>query len=297
MKTFVIAQHHGVFLTLKSMHDCGIDNIVIIVPGSQVEKYNKMYLENTTNPEFAAFENYDKKIKEFIEQNDIQAEVFVYDDFDIRNTAVSVMKFIDAYGTGGIAPCIMSGALVIRDYRTNIREQMLMKEIGACMTRVYQNHGQLAMYGMLGMPQFDKSIDLNFFVFDMSKIKPNQFNMNDGELLNDATKRKQLGYIARDYNGKDDVLIGTAISARQTIAHNLRIQAGYVINLWNKVIKGPGQLQSDEIFGYPLNYYSKYVRQVSDYLPKSTVGKIINNGDETERWTSGLYDCLDIIDL
>lgn len=297
MKTFVIAQHHGVFLTLKSMVDCGIDNIVIIVPGSQVEKYNKMYSENTTNPEFAPFENYDKKIKEFVEQNNIQAEVFVYDDFDIRNTAVSVMRFIDAYGSSGLAPCILSGALVIKDYRDSIRDQMLMKEIGACLTRVYQNHGQLSMYGMLGMPQFDKSIDLNFFIFDMSKIKPNQFNMSDGELLNDATKRKQLGYIAREFNGKDDVLIGTAISARQTIAHNLRIQAGYVINLWNKAIKGSGQLQSDEIFGYPLNYYSKYVRQVGNYLPKSTVGKIINNGDETERWTSGLYDCLDIIDL
>ncbi len=297
MKTFVIAQHHGVFLTLKSMHDCNIDNIVIIIPGSQVEKYNKMYSENTSNPEFAPFNNYDKKIKEFVEQNGLHAEVFVYDDFDIRNTASSVLKFIDAYGCDGIVACILSGTVVIRDYRSSIREQMLMKEIGACMSRVYQNHPQLSMYGMLGLPQSDKSVDLNFFIFDMSKIKPNQLQMSDSELLNDATKRKQMGYIAREFNGKDDVLIGTAISARQTIAHNLRIQAGFIINLWNKSIKGNAQLKSDEIFGYPLNYYSKYARQVSDYLPKSTVDKIVNNGNETERWTSGLYECLDIIDL
>ena len=43
MKTFVIAQHHGVFLTLNSMIENGIDDIHVIIPGSQVEKYNKMY--------------------------------------------------------------------------------------------------------------------------------------------------------------------------------------------------------------------------------------------------------------
>lgn len=297
MKTFVIAQHHGVFLTLKSMHDSGIDDIVVIVPGSQVEKYNKMYLERPDDPEYKAFENYDKKIKEFIETNNIQAEVFVYDGFDIRNTVSSALRFVDAYGCREIVACLLSGTIVIEDYRNSVKEQLLLKEIGACTSRVYQNHNQLSMYHMIGLPQVDKSLDVNFFAADMTKIKPTQLEMDDGNLLNDATKRKQLAHMSREFNGKDDPLIGTAISARQTIAHNLRIQAGFVVNLWNKSIKGPGQLKSEELFGYPFNYYSKYVREVGSYLPKSTVNKIINNGEETEKWTGGLYDCLDIIDL
>lgn len=297
MKTFVIAQHHGVFLTLKSMHDCGIDDIVVIIPGCQVEKYNKMYLEKPNDPEYGAFQNYDKKISEFIKHNNIKAEAFVYDDFDIKNAVCSAIKFVELYGCREIVTCLLSGTIVIKDYRDSIRDQLVAKEIGACMSRVYQAHNQLAMYHMLGLPQSDKSLDINFFAIDMTKIKPGQADQGDGLLLNDCSKRKQLVHLPREYNGKDDVLIGTAISARQTIAHNLRIQAGYVVNLWNKSIKGPGQLKSEEIFGYPFNYYSKYVRQVGDYLPKSTVNKIINNGEETEMWTNGLYECLDIIDL
>jgi hypothetical protein len=297
MKTFVIAQHHGVFLTLKSMHDCGIDDIVVIVPGGQVEKYNKMYSEKPEDPEYQAFQNYDKRIKEFIQNNNIQAEVFVYDGFDIRNTVSSALRFVDAYGCREIVACLLSGTIVIKDYRDNIKEQLLMKEIGACSSRVYQNHNQLSMYHMIGLPQIDKSLDVNFFAADMTKIRPAQLEMDDSNLLNDATKRKQLAHMSREFNGKDDPLIGTAISARQTIAHNLRIQAGFIVNLWNKSIKGSGQLKSEELFGYPFNYYSKYVREVGSYLPKSTVNKIINNGEETEKWTGGLYDCLDIIDL
>ncbi len=297
MKTFVIAQHHGVFLTLKSMHDCGINNITVVVPGRQVDKYNKMYYEKPTDPEYQAFQNYDKKIKEFVTNNNIDAKIFVYDGFDIRNTVTSTLRFINDYGCSEIVACILSGALVIKDYRNSVRDQLLMKEIGACTTRVYQNHNQLSMYHMIGLQQIDRSLDVNFFAVDMTKIKPAQLQMDDGALLNDATKRKQLAHITREFNGKDDPLIGTAISARQTIAHNLKIQAGFIVNLWNKSIKGPGQLKSEEIFGYPFNYYSKYVSEVGSYLPKSTVDKIINNGEETEKWTSGLYDCLDIIDL
>ena len=297
MKTFVIAQHHGVFLTLQSMKDCGIDNIIIIIPSSQVNKYNNMHSERSHDPEFQAFKDYDKKISEFVKSNDLDAKVFVFDDFDIRNTVTSTLKFIDAFGCKEIAVCVLSGAVILKDYRQDIKGDMMQKTFGACLSRVYQSYPPLCMYHMLGLPQVDKSIDVNFFAIDMTKITPNFINMTDGEFLNLLAKNKQLNHIPRDYNGKDDVLIGTAISARQTITHNLKIQSGYIANLWNKSIRPNDMLKSEEIYGYPLNIYGKYVRQVRNYLPKSTVSKIIANGDETEKVTSGLYECLDIIDL
>ena len=298
MNTFVIAQHHGVFLTLQSMLDCGIEDIVVIIPGSQVDKYNKMYLENTTNPEFKCFENYDKKISEFIKQNNINAKVYVSDDFDVRNTVTSTLQFMAAYGYNRIGACILSGALVIKDYREPGRAAMMAnKTLGACLSRVYQNNKGLAMYSMLGMASKDMSVDVNFFIVDMSKITDRDLSLSDGQLLNNFAKAGTLNYLPRDFNGKDDVLIGSAISARETINHNLSIQNGYIINLWNKSIKPNSTLKSEEIYGYPFNSYSRYVRKVANLLPESTVNKIVVNGDETEKHTSGLYECLDIIDL
>ena len=298
MKTFVIAQHHGVFLTLQSMADCGIDDIVVIVPGSQVEKYNKMYSDNLYNPEFECFENYDKKVNEFVKQKELDAKVFVYDGFDIRNTVTSTLRFISDYGHSKMAACILSGTIVIKDYRDSLQmEATTGQTFGACTSRVYQFHNQLSMYHMLGLPQKDSSIDVNFFVVDMSKITGNDLSQTDGQLLNNFVKTKALNYLSRKYNGKEDILIGSAISARQTIAHNLNIQDGFIINLWNKAIKTNSALKSEEIYGYPLNFYSKYAKQVAGYLPSSTVNKIVINGDETERCVGGLYECLDIIDL
>jgi len=297
MKTFVIAQHHGVFLTLQSMKDCGIDNIVVIIPNSQVVKYNAMYYDNPLEEEFKCFQDYDKKIKEFIITNNIDAEVFIFDEFDIKNTATSTFKFINAYGCREVAVCLLSGVIVIDDYRLTIKPELIGKTVGACLSRVYQSDRQLSMYHMLGYPQHDKSVDVNFFVVDASKVNEGMLSMTDGSFFQTMAKNKQLVELPRKYNGKDDVLIGTAISARQTIAHNLKIQDGFIVNLWNKSIKNIDLLKSEEIYGYPLNLYSKYAGMVGSNLPSSTVSKIMTNGNETEKCTSGLYECLDIIDL
>lgn len=298
MKTFVIAQHHGVFLTLQSLIDCGIEDIVVIIPASQVNKYNKMYNENPTNPEFKAFQDYDKRISSFIKDSGHpNIKAFIFDDFDIRNTVMSTLKFINAYGCNEIVACIMSGAIAIRDYTSTIKGEMLLKTVGACMTRVYQNDRQLSMYHMLGYPQNDKSIDVNFFAIDASKINNINPTMSDSEYLNSLLKSNNLVYLPRNYNGKDDVLIGLAISARQTLAHQLRMQAGYVINIWNKSIKPTELHKSEEIFGYPFDIYKMYAEKVGNNLPLSTMERIINNGKETEKWTGGLLDCMDIIDL
>ena len=170
MKTFVIAQHHGVFLTLNSMIENGIDDIHVIIPGSQVEKYNKMYNENSNNSEYAAFKDYDKAIGSFIKQQTISIQAFIYDDFDIRNTVQSTINAIHLTGCQEIVACVMAGSLVVNDYRDHAKQALLFKELGTCYSRVYQGHSQLSMYHMIGLPQVDRSMDVNFFIVDMSKI-------------------------------------------------------------------------------------------------------------------------------
>ncbi|MDC3266313.1 hypothetical protein OAU13_00140 [bacterium] len=299
MKTFVIAQHHGVFLTLESLIDCGVNDIVVIIPGSQVNKYNKMYNENSNNPEYAAFRNYDKAISNYVKSkqtDDINIEAYVLDDFEIRDTVCSTLKAALMTGTNEIVTCILSGIVVIKNYTDTIKHELGVKEFGACFSRVYYNDPRLSMYHMLGLPRDDRSLDVGFFVADLSKIKESQLT-NDSAFLNDTTKRKQVSIISRDYNGRDDVLIGNAISARQTLIHHNRILKGYVVNVWNKAIKSTDSLKSEEIFGYPLDKYGKYADIVGNYLPISTKNRILANAKETARWTEGLYDCAEVIDL
>lgn len=297
MKTFIIAQHHGTFLTLNSMIANGIKDVTIIIPGSQVDKYNKMYDENPGNPEFAAFKDYDKSISAFLKENNLNFTAYVVEDFDVRNTLVSTLKVIKDLDHNEIVVCIMSGALVNKDYRSYAREALNLKTFGFCHSRVYHGNNQLSMYHMIGLPQNDPSLDLNFGIIDMTKVSYSDLAKTDSQLLSEATKKKQLSTLGREFNGKDDPLIGTAISARQTIAHNLKIQSGYIINLWNKSIKINSGLKSEEIYGYPFNIYGDYCGNLANYLPKSTLNKIVSNGKETAKWTSGLYECLDIIDL
>jgi hypothetical protein len=297
MKTILIAQHHGTFFTLNSLKEKGITDVTIIIPGSQVNKYNDMYNNNSSNPEYKPFEKYDNLVSSFLKKNNLNYKAYVVEDFDVRNTLVSTLKVIADLGYQEIVACILSGTVVNKDYRSTAKEALNFKTFGMCYSRVYHGHNQLSMYHMLGLPQHDPSLDLNFFIVDMSKIKLSDLQKGDGELLSESVKKKQVNIIGREYNGKDDALIGTAISARQTIAHNLKIQSGYIVNLWNKSIKANSLLKSEEFYGYPLNIYSTLGANLDGYLPKSTLDKIITNGKETEKLTSGLYECLDIIDL
>lgn len=297
MKTILVAQHHGTFFTLNSLFENNIDDVVVIIPGSQVTKYNKMYSEHSTNKDYAAFKDYDKLVVEYIKANNRKYPVYVMDTFDVTNMLVSTLNSLEWLGIEEVVTCVLSGALVNKDYRPYAKDALQHKTFGMCYSRVYQTNSQLSMYHMIGLKAQDFSLDLNFYVVDTTKIEPHNLQMTDSQLLSDLTKKKQVTILGREFNGKDDVLIGSAISARQTIAHNLKIQSGFIINLWNKCIKPNDALKSEEVYGYPLNLYSKHSTRLDGFLPASTLKKIRENGDETEKLTSGLYGCLDIINL
>lgn len=297
MKTFLIAQHHGTFLTLNSLKANNIEDVIIIIPGSQVEKYNKMYDENPNHPDYAAFKDYDKKISSFLKENNLNYKAYVVDDFDVQNTLTSTLRVIKDLNCNEIVVCILSGAVVNKDYTQYVRDALGFKTFGMCYSRVYHNHNQLSMYHMIGLKQHDPSLDLNFYITDMTKVTYSDIDKGDQRLLQDATTKKLITILSREFNGKDDPLIGQAISARQTVAHNLKIQSGFIVNIWNKSIKQNDKLKSEEMYAYPFNIYCKYVSNLKNYLPGSTLNKIIENGSETEKLTSGLYECLDIIDL
>lgn len=298
MKVFVIAQHHGCFVTAESLIDSGIDDITLIVPGSQVQKYNKMYEENSHDPEFDVFKDFDSRIKNYIESRKSKANIqaYIFDDFDITSTVSSTLNAIKLTGYNGKAACLMAGTIVIKNF-VDEGEKWLKDEFGFAQSRVYQGNKSLSMYHMIGLPNQDNSVDLGFFLVDMAKITDHQLHLKDKFLIQDAQNRKKLKIIPRRFNNKSDALIGTAISARQTFLHNLRaFKSGYTLNYWNNVMKKYDLQMTEEIFGYPYHIYGMYASKMKDFLPESTANKIIFNGNETARWIGGLEQCMEIID-
>lgn len=303
MKVFVIAQHHGVMLTLNSLIDSGIKEMSVIVPTTQIEKYDRMYHENSTNPDYTIFKNFDKRIKRFADlasvERDASIDVFNADNFDIRNTVSSMLTIIQELGINSEkVACQMAGTITLKDYRRK-GEEVLNNPFGFCYSRVYEKNRRLAMYHMIGLPRVDNSLDNNFFLVDMLKINSRIINQaaNDRQLLIEAQKNKQITYLPREFNFKEDPLIGSAISARETVCHNLRASKGYNLNFWNKSMQAFDKQKSEEIFGYPYDFYAKYAAISKEHLPIGTVNKIRENGKHTETYVKELRTCMDIIDL
>lgn len=301
MKVFVIAQHHGVMLTLNSLIDSGIKEMTVIVPTSQIDKYNRMYDENNTNPDFAIFKNFDKRIKKFADLASVERgtniDVFNADNFDIRNTVSSMLVIIRELGINSEkVACQMAGTITLKDYRQKA-DTVLGNVFGFCYSRVYEKDRRLGMYHMIGLPRTDNSLDNNFFLIDMLKVNNKMIGKNDKILLNEAATNKQITYLPRQFNYKDDILIGNAISARETVCHNLRASRGYNLNFWNKSMQPFEKQKSDEIFGYPYDFYAKYAMIAREHLPVGTVSRITENGKHTETYVKELRTCIDIIDL
>jgi hypothetical protein len=287
MKTLVIiATHHGSFLTIKSaLKNSSHDKLVVLVPRSQVDKYNKMYEENIhKSSEFEIFKDYDKLVTNFC-----GTEVFVVDDWDQNNTVSSTIDVLAGLNSNGKHFVVSAGALILKDPFTNeIMDLLETHKLAISKPRVYGDNKRLSMYHMIGLPRNDSTFDANIFAVNMDKVE--EIPTVDGVLLQELTNTKQQSDLPRKYNMKHDVLIGTAISARETVMHNIKASKSFVINFWMPAIKKYEDLYPEETFGYPFDIYLDYAEQVEDYLPASTYNRIKQNGEATKYWIKDIRD-------
>jgi hypothetical protein len=287
MKTLVIiATHHGSFLTIKSaLKNSSHDKLVVLIPRSQVDKYNKMYEENIhKNAEFEIFKNYDKLVTSFC-----GTEVFVVDDWDQTNSITSTIDVLAGLESKGKHFVVGAGLLVLKDPFTDEMMSLLDDaKLSITRPRVYADNKRLNMYHMIGLPRNDPTFDANVFAVNMDKFE--ELPRNDGALLQELSNTKQQTVLPRHYNMKHDTLIGTAISARETVMHGTRSAKANVINFWMPAIKKYEDLYPEETFGYPFDIYLDYAEQVEDYLPASTYNRIKQNGEATKYWIKDIRD-------
>jgi hypothetical protein len=287
MKTLVIiATHHGSFLTIKSaLKNSSHDKLVVLVPRSQVDKYNKMYEENIyKSSEFEIFKDYDKLVTNFC-----GTEVFVVDDWDQNNTVSSTIDVLTGLGSKGKHFIVGAGLLILTDpFTSQLLEKLEDKKIIIGKTRVYGEDRRLNMYHMIGMPKEEQGFDANVFAVNVDLFE--DIPTTDLKLIQDSIFFKKMEKLPRGFNMKHDPLIGTAISARETVMHNVKSAQACVINFWMPVIKKYEDLYPEETFGYPFDIYLDYAEQVEDYLPTSTYNRIKQNGEATKYWIKDIRD-------
>ena len=288
MKTLVIiATHHGSYLTIESaMKNSSHDKMIIFVPESQVQKYNDMYEKNTRNPEFVVFKDYNKQLSEYANQ-----DVLVVKDWDMNNCVASVQESLVAVGASGKVFVVGAGCLILRDpFQDSLLESLEKNRIVIGKTRVYADNKRLNMYHMIGLPRDDSRYDSSVFALNLDLIE--RIYNTDGELITDAIMHKQLEKLDRLYNMKSDPLIGSAISARETLMHNIKASKSFVVNFWMSSIAKYDNITADETFGYPLDYYLDYAEFVKPHIPESTFERIRQNGEATKYWVKEIRSIL-----
>lgn len=282
----IIASHHGSLLTIKSaLRNSSHDKLIVLVPRSQVDKYNKMYEENIhKNAEFAIFKDYDKLVTNFC-----GTEVFVVDDWDQNNTVSGTIDVLRGLESKGKHFVVGAGLLILTDpFTPQLLEKLDEKRIIIGKTRVYGEDKRLNMYHMIGMPKEEQGFDANVFAVNVDLFE--DIPITDLKLIQDSIFVKKMEKLPRGFNMKHDPLIGTAISARETVMHNVKSAQACVINFWMPAIKKYEDLYPEETFGYPFDIYLDYAEQVEDYLPASTYNRIKQNGEATKYWIKDIRD-------
>jgi hypothetical protein len=287
MKTLVIvATHHGAFLTIKSaMKNSSHDKMIVIVPRSQVDKYNRMYSENISrSQEFEIFKDYDKLVTKFC-----KTEVFVVDDWDMNNTVATTVETLMALQSKGRHFVVNAGLIILSDpFTDDILIKLDEKRVIIGKTRVYGDDRRLNMYHMIGMPREEPGYDANVFAVNIDLFT--EIAKTDMKLIQDSIFYKKMDKLPRKFNMKHDPLIGTAISARETVMHNIKSSKASVINFWMPAIKKYDDLYPEETFGYPFDIYLDYAKKVKAYLPESTYNRIELNGEATKYWIKDIRD-------
>lgn len=289
MKTLVVvATHHGAFLTLHSARkNSSHDRLIVIVPKSQVDKYNKMHDENIhKNAEFTIFKEYDKLVTKFC-----KSEVFIVEDWDSNNTVSSTVETLMALKSKGKHLVVNAGLVILSDpFTDEIMQPLQDKRIIIGKSRVYGEDRRLNMYHMIGLPREEQGFDANVFAVNMDLF--DEITQSDSKLIQDSMFHKKIDKLPRAFNMKHDPLIGTAISARETVLHGIKSYKANIINFWMPSIKKYEDLYPEETFAYPFDVYLDYAKQVKPYLPVSTFDRIKQNGEATKYWIKDIRDIL-----
>ncbi|AMQ65956.1 hypothetical protein AAY80_003 [Stenotrophomonas phage vB_SmaS-DLP_6] len=196
MNALIIAQHHGVFLTLESLRG-KVDQIVVVIPQSQLNKYAEF-----PEPEFKA---YGENLKAYCKKHKIECWTTM--------ALESPRALLESINKTGKWAVLAAGSL----YQEFDEQKLVGYATAACVGRVYERDNRLAMYHMVGLPAEDtkRHLQNHFLNLDMQ--------VRDRTMSNYAVARP-------------DPLIGQAISAVECVRLRSASKKSAVLAFWMTAI-------------------------------------------------------------
>lgn len=250
MNVLVIATHHGAFLTLQQLKQWKIDNVTVVIPQSQIDKYKTFDGE--------VFTNYMQNMKKFCGR---KIPLYVSDDWKPNNKLRAAYNFIHTIGGTGKWVVLEAGSLLGAKHHT----YPSTSTFGVVHARVHPKMKKL--YRMLGQEESSDVICASSFFINMD----------------DASMR--VSYIDPTLVHRPDILFAQSFGTMWCIRYRQMVYKCFTVNFWMEAIRS--KQEQGELVAYPYDFYMTYAKKVKKYLPETTYNNILANGTQTE-WLAEL---------
>lgn len=277
----VIANHHGAFLTLQSIidHIDDVDEVMVIIPTSQIEKYGK-----ESDPIFTGFKDNIIKFAKKIHN----AKIFI-GDYDPQNP----VTFCNAYLEESCGTWLMLNAGSLFNGITGWQPRIDSMETllyGITKDRIYQKIPNMDMYHMVGFgppAPWDDHYKGSMLI-NANKLSPHP--VPEIMALQNSASNGTLKLMPNFMFAHPDSLVTLALGARDIVAFNARSTHALTMNFWAPAITPPERLEDECFHGFPLDKYGETAKKVKKFLPVKSYNNIIANAKQTHDWVSGLRE-------
>jgi hypothetical protein len=280
---FLIASHHGVFLTLESLKKLkeDIGELVIVIPEDKLEKYSNM--------EGAEFKNFQKLIVK--QAKKIKKEAGIYTaKFDIFRRVSQTAEFLREINASGVWLQVCAGSVVNRLPGARILGEMADKYLLMSPMRCYEGNKRLDMYAMLGEPDLKAHEKQNTatFVINADHIPVNI--LPDMFMIREAIDRLMFKSINSHAFSSQESLVELAFGGKQLLDHAALAENNMVGDYWQFVIQP--RLGIDVLYAYPLEQYLPYISKLKGLVPEVTIDRIKANALEAKNYSLAFRDAL-----
>jgi len=245
MNILVIATHHGAFVTLQQLKQWNYENVLVVIPQSQIDKYSKLKGE--------IFTEYERNIERFCRG---KFKVYVA-EWDQSKKLQSAKATLEALGATASWLVLESGTLLGGAHSRGLPP--CNTTYGLTYRRVHPKMKRL--YTMLGEDEESKVVCLNSFIVN----------------LDDSSGRVSI--LDSNLFHRPDVLYAKSFGMLWCLRYQQMVQDALTLNFWMEAIRS--EQEDGEWVAYPYDWYKGYASKVKKYLPASSYTNIVENGEMT----------------
>jgi hypothetical protein len=279
----LIASHHGLFVTLKSLEQFKkkIGELIVVIPDDKIEKYSKMDGDE--------FQNYRELVVKETKKVKKSARIFTA-SFDVHRRVSQTAEFLSEIDAHGIWLQVCAGSIVNKMPGDNVIPDMKERLLLMSSIRCYDGNRKLDMYMMLQQPNYAVYEKQNSQSFIINADNIPATILPDMFLIKEAIGRNQFQTISPHAFSSQEELVEFAFGGKQLIDHAWRASKCIVADYWSVVMQA--KIKIEELYGYPLELYLPHIENCHGLIPAVTIQRIINNATEAKDYSLAFRSAL-----